>query len=204
MADPVLLSQQRFLRNVRSGRRGAAPGPSGCTAEHLRVLTDDEDSADLLMWAAGQIANAALPPPVLAGIRLGRLVALQKPDGGVRGLVMSDAFRRVVARTLAQQCAGALQSARAPFQYALQARAGAESLARAARAATELDTRTTVLSIDGVGAYDHISRACMLGGPKRTPGLTGLLPCVAQFYAEPSTYVFYDAEGSRRRPLWVA
>ena len=96
MADPVLLSQQRFLRNVRGGRRGAAPGPSGCTAEHLRVFRDDEDSADLLMWAAGQIANAALPPPVLAGIRLGRIVALQKPDGGVRGLVMSDAFRRVV------------------------------------------------------------------------------------------------------------
>ena len=32
---------------------GAALGPSGCTAEHLRGLTDDEDSADLLMWAAG-------------------------------------------------------------------------------------------------------------------------------------------------------
>ena len=83
VADPVLLSQQRFLRNARGWRRGAAPGPSGCTAEHLRVFKDDEDSADLLMWAAGQIANAALPPPVLAGIRLGRIVALQKPDGGV-------------------------------------------------------------------------------------------------------------------------
>ena len=170
-------------RNVRGGRRGAAPGPSGCTAE----LTDDEDSAELLMWAAaaGQIANAALPPPVLAGIRLGRIVALQKPDGAFRGLVMSDAFRRVVARTLAQQYAGAFQSACAPFQYALQARAGAESLARAVRAATELDARTTVLSIDGVGAYDDISRACMLHGLKRTPGLPGLLHFVAQLFAEP-------------------
>ena len=36
----------------------------------------------------------------------------------------------------------------------------------------------------------------MLGGLKRTPGLTGLLPFVAQFYAEPSTDVFYDAEGA--------
>ena len=96
-------------------------------------MTDDEDSADLLMWAA-KIANAALPPPVLAGIRLGRIVALQKPDGGVRGLV--DAFRRVVARTLAQQYAGAFQSTCASLQYALQARAGAKSLARAVRAAT--------------------------------------------------------------------
>ena len=64
------------------------------------------------------------------------------------------------------------------------------------RAATELDARTTVLSIDGVGAYDHISRASMLSGLQHTPSLTALLPFVAQFYAEPSTYVFYDAEGA--------
>ena len=111
---------------------------------------------------------------------------------------MSDAFRRVVARTLAQQYAGAFQSACAPFQYALQARAGAESLARAVRAAMELDARTTVLSIDGVGAYDHISRACMLGGLKRTPGLTGLLPFVAQFYAEPSVHGIHQGEGGEQ------
>ena len=53
-----------------------------------------------------------------------------------------------------------------------------------------------VLSIDGVGAYDHISRASMLSGLQHTPSLTALLPFVAQFYAEPSTYVFYDAEGA--------
>ena len=36
--DPLALNSQRFLRNVRSGRRGAAAGPSGCTAEHHRVF----------------------------------------------------------------------------------------------------------------------------------------------------------------------
>ena len=194
--DPVALNSQRFLRNVRSGRRGAAAGPSGCTAEHLRVLADDEASADFLLRAAERLANADVPADVLAGVRLGRMVGLRKPDGGVRGLVMSDAFRRLVARTMAQQYAGAFQAACAPFQYALRTRAGAESLARAVRAATELDARTTVLSIDGVGAYDHISRASMLSGLQHTPSLTALLPFVAQFYAEPSTYVFYDAEGA--------
>ncbi|CAJ1360966.1 unnamed protein product, partial [Effrenium voratum] len=49
--DPLALNLQRFLHNVRSGRRGAAAGPSGCTAEHLRVLADDEASADLLLRA---------------------------------------------------------------------------------------------------------------------------------------------------------
>ena len=194
--DPLALNSQRFLRNVRSGRRGAAAGPSGCTAERLRVLADDEASADLLLRAAERLANADVPADVLAGVRLGRMVGLRKPDGGVRGPVMSDAFRRLVACTLAQQYAGAFQAACAPFQYALRTRAGAESLSRAVRAATELDARTTVLSIDGVGAYDHILRASMLSGLQHTPSLTALLPFVAQFYAEPSGYVFYDAEGA--------
>ena len=103
-ARPLALNLQRFLRNVRSGRRGA--GPSGCTAERLRVLADDEASADLLLRAAERLANADVPADVLAGVRLGRMVGLRKPDGGVWGLVMSDAFRRLVARTLAQQYAG--------------------------------------------------------------------------------------------------
>ncbi|CAE7245848.1 MAPKKK3 [Symbiodinium microadriaticum] len=40
-----------------------------------------------------------------------------------------------------------------------------------------------VLSVDGVGAYDHISRRCML------------LPVAALCYGSPSMYVFYDEEG---------
>ena len=31
------------------------------------------------------------------------MTALQKPDGGVHGIVVGDVFRRVVARTFAQQ-----------------------------------------------------------------------------------------------------
>ena len=31
-------------------------------------------------------------------LRCGRLTALRKPDGGVRGIVVGDVFRRVVAR----------------------------------------------------------------------------------------------------------
>ncbi|CAK9117249.1 unnamed protein product [Durusdinium trenchii] len=53
------------------------------------------------------------------------------------------------ALSLAQQFAGEFAAVSAPFQYALAARAGAESLARGVRLATELDPRTSVLSIRG-------------------------------------------------------
>ena len=38
----------------------------------------------------------------LAAVRLGRMTALQKPDGGVRGIIVGDYFRRLVSRTLAK------------------------------------------------------------------------------------------------------
>ena len=50
---------------------------------------------------------------------------------------------------------------RSPFQYAPSTRASTECLARISRAATEADHEATVLSVDGVGAFDHSSRASM-------------------------------------------
>ena len=193
---PVELCRDRLITNVRKARKGAAAGPSGCTGEHLRVLLDDEDCAQLLTHAARKLASGQVPAAIIPALRLGRMVALSKPTGGVRALVMGDAFRRVVARTLAQQYGDEFQRACAPFQYALSTKAGAETLQRLVRAATERDPRTTVLSVDGVGAYDHISRHSMLAAIAARPELSDILPYAALFYGSPSTYLFYDAQGT--------
>ena len=177
----LILSETKFLANLRWARRGAAAGPSGCTTEHLRVLLDTDADAHLLYLAA-----------ILAGFKLGRLVALRKPDGGVRGLIMGDTFRRLVARTLAQQFAPAFETACLPYQYALSTRAGAEALARTLRLATETDPRATLLSVDGVGAYDHVSRQAMLTALATHPTTAALLPLARSFYGAPSEYVWYD------------
>ena len=98
---------------------------------------------------------------------LARLTALRKPGwseehGGVRGIATGDAFRRLVSRTLARQYAADFATATAPYQFALQTRAGTDALAFLLRAATDLDSDATVVSLDGVGAYDHVSRAAFL------------------------------------------
>ena len=73
--------------------RGAAGGPSGMTAEHLRVLLDSPSCTSLLGEAASRLAQGNIPEEVVTAIRLGRMTALQKPDGGVRGIVVGDVFR---------------------------------------------------------------------------------------------------------------
>ena len=77
------------------------------------------------------------------------MTALQKPDGGV------------IARTIAKQFAERGEGATHPFQYALSTRVGTECVAHIEQALTSMDENTTLLSIDGVGAYDSISRRAM-------------------------------------------
>ena len=121
--------------------------------------------------------------------------ALQKPNGGVRGIVAGDIVRRLVARTIAQQLSTEVERATTPFQYALTTKAGGECIAHAFQALTDLDERATVLSIDGIGAFDLISRGAMLDGLRSVPGGNAALPFVLQFHGSPSSYLWDDDEG---------
>ena len=98
------------------------------------------------------LAVGEVPHEVMKAILLGRMTALSKPDGGVRGIVVGDFLRRLVARTLAQQFSQAVLEAISPFQFALSTRAGTEAVTHALQALTSKDENATVVSIDGVGA----------------------------------------------------
>ena len=129
------------------------------------------------------------------------MTALQKPDGGVRGIVVGDVFRRLVGRTLAKQFAEQAQGATRPFQYALSTRAGTECVAHVVQALTSLDPSATILSIDGVGAYDSISRRAMFRGLMDMVDGEKLVPFVRLFYDSTSTYIWEDEVGDVRHVL---
>ena len=127
------------------------------------MCLDDEGLTKLLAAAATVVARAALPQAVVDAIRQARLTALQKKDGGIRGIATGDTLRRLVARTLAQTYGEEMEQACAPFQFALSTRAGTDCVGLLAQAATELQEDLVLVSLDGIGAYDHIKRSAMLG-----------------------------------------
>ena len=100
-----------MLSNLRRARKGAAPGPFGFTAEIARVVLDDEESSQAFVDVATLLAQAQIPPAILPAFGLGRVVALTKPSGGTRGLVVGDFFKCIVGHTLAQQFAGTVEEA---------------------------------------------------------------------------------------------
>ena len=129
--DPLHIQRHLLISLLRRTRRGAVPGPSGLTGEALRFVLDDEEATTRFVQVAECLARGQVPVAVSELLGLGRMVALPKANGGVRGLVIGDLLRRVVARALAQMFSHQFQSACSPWQFALSTRAGSEAVVRA-------------------------------------------------------------------------
>ena len=110
------LDKELFLINLRT--RGAV-GPSGMTSDHLFPLLESERDSVMFAEFAQLLAVADVPHQVLRILGLGRLIALKKPDGGIRGIVVGDVLRRLVGRTMAKQVTKEVEAATSPFQYAV-------------------------------------------------------------------------------------
>ena len=192
---PFDLDVDKFLHNLRTARKGCAGGPSGMTAEHLKVGLESPVICGLMGEVACQFARARMPAEVVQALRLGRITALQKPDGGVRGIVVGDVFRRLTARTMAQQFSKFAEGATHPFQYALSTRAGTECVTHIVQALTSENPETTILSVDGIGAYDLISRNAIFQGVRDMVDGDKMIPFIRQFYGSPSTFLWDDDFG---------
>ena len=188
-----------FAKCSREAPSGSAPGPGGCTNEMLRVCLDDGEVLQLLHLAAQDFAQGRAPAEASHVFTPASMTALQKEDGGVRGIATGTFFRRLVAKTLARQFGREVERVCAPFQFALSTRAGVDCVGHAVRAATNRDAKATVLSIDGIGAYDHVLRSAMLSKLFEEESLRGLIPFVRMVYSQPSCYNWEDGQGRRRQ-----
>ena len=77
----------------------------------------------------------------------------------------------------------------------MSTRAGVDCVALAVKLLTDLDEDAVVSSLDGVGAYDHVSRARFLEELTNNPDLAPMLPFVRLWYSRPSTYSWTDDAG---------
>ena len=196
--SPVELDRSMFLASLKSAPRGSSSGPGGWTYEHLKGMLDNTDTFELLLSACNSLSQAKVPREIADALMGARLTALTKPDGGVRGIATGCSLRRLVARTLAKQFCKVFEAECSPFQYTLSTRAGTDCVGHMLRAATDANPTATILSVDGIGAYDHVHRAAMLGRLARMPAARALLPFVRLSYGRPSSYTWCDDAGEQR------
>ena len=177
-AEAFALDRNQLYSYLSTARKGRAADLFGTRLEHLRVSLDNEETWERFVRMAQAFARGEAPQEAMNLMRKGRMTALKKRDGRARGIVTGCAFRRLVSKAMARQCARLFCDATAPFQFALQTRAGTDAVAHAIRALTDADPDLVVLSLDGIGAYDHMRRAAFLQALRDDPQLTNLLPLV--------------------------
>ena len=107
-----------------------------------------------------------------------------------RGFVVGDVLRRWVALTSAQQLGPQVESATAPFEYALSTRGGCECVA-VIQGLSELNPDSTVMSIALVTRFR--GRRCWTGYDTDCRGAA--IPFGRMLYGSPSPYVWEAAEG---------
>ena len=66
------------------------------------------------------------------------------------------------------------------------------------RAATDDDPSATILSVDGIGAHDHILRSAMLERLATMREVFAILPFVRLSYGTPSRHSWWDEEGGEQ------
>ena len=81
----VELDTAKFIKNLRSARRGLSPGLGGFRNEHLKILLEDDAGLDALCIIAQHFADADIPADIVAALRLGKMTALRKSESKVRG-----------------------------------------------------------------------------------------------------------------------
>ena len=86
-----------------------------------------------------------------------------------------------------------MERATSPYQYAMTTKAGCECIAHALQGLTELDPEATITSIDGVGAFDLMSRRAMLEGLQRVSAEA--VPFARLLYGRRSEYLWESDSG---------
>ena len=82
-----------------------------------------------------------------------------------------------------------------PHQFAMTTRAGCECIVHALQGLPELDFAATITSMDGVSAFDMISRRSMLEALRQLPGGGAALPFVRMFCGRTSEYFWEEDFG---------
>ena len=135
----MTVTPEEILKGIRSFGPSSAAGPDQLKPQHLKELTTRQngEAGSRLVTALASLANLLLSggvpcavQPLLYGANL---VALRKPDGGVRPIAVGNTLRRLVAKVISMQLCAVVGDHLRPIQLGYGTPGGCEAAIHAAR-----------------------------------------------------------------------
>ena len=201
-------SVQRTLRSMCSG---AAPGPSGWTAELLDILTGDVECRKAIAMMASAVAEGDVSGLSAHAMRACVLRALPKPSGGagaVRPIGMGETIAklgcRIALEPLVQRSARAksvLDRVFGDVQFGVAKPGGSETALGLLQLLLLRDQSHVVLSLDFQNAFNARSRQQIATSLYERLELQPLWRVFNLLYGQPSPLLLYGADGKRMATL---
>ena len=153
---------------LRSFPAATAPGPSGLRVQHIHEALQP-GAGDGLMDQLAAVVNLLVQgracsniAPFLAGASL---VALPKPNGGVRPIAIGEVLRRLTSKSLMQLVQKDAQAHFWPAQAGVAVKAGVEAAVHTLRAWVHRHASATdqvVVKLDFCNAFNTVKREAVL------------------------------------------
>ena len=167
-----------FTECLASAPSGSAPGPGGY--EMLELCLDE--SSRLLFRVAEDLARAWALECITRAFMCATMTALQKHDGGVRGIATGTSFRRLITKTLVPQFGKVVEAF-----CALVSSPSPQGGHRLRRTRYQGVHRRRS-PVHRWGCYDHVLRSSFLQKLHSVPSLQRVLPFVRSVCARTTTY----------------
>ena len=174
--------------------KGVSPVPTGTTDSVIRLLVDDEPCCGSMCHMMGDLINGFLSRQVMQRLNRARLVAIAKPDGGVRPVAIGEIFGKLAGLILLQRYEKTLEPLFSPIQQGVFSQAGCERIVHKLR--DRYRDGHTILSVDMRNAFNTPSRTEMA---KSVFAFATLKPFQRFFtaeYSEPSDLLYFGSDGN--------
>ena len=197
LPDPIVFDSDLVRKKVEGFPTGSAAGASGTRPQLLKDVLACPNKAvgDAALAALTRLTNhmvAGLAPRELAPFIAGApLMALNKPDGGLRPIAIGETIRRLVSKCCCEATAEDCKVIFGPLQVGVATQGGAEASIHAVRRlASELgeDPGKIMLKVDFSNAFNMVDRSEMLAQVRAK--LPGIFRWVAYCYSSPAHLFF--------------
>lgn len=147
---------------IRNPVRLKAPGPMGTRPEHLEVLKFSEDGVRRMANLITRLALGQEPKAVVRAHSTGSILAMPKPDGGIRPVIFHSLHRRIGLGAVAATLKADAEAAAGPHQLGGGSRDGCVKAFHATAALTDLHATKPVMACDVGAAHQSLDRAWMM------------------------------------------
>ena len=169
--------------------RGASPGPSGLSESMMRLLVDDEETCLSLCHMVRDVINGEIPSSVRKRLTRCRIIALPKPQNGIRPVAMGDTILKICGSILLQRHEAALGKYFAPIQRGVFHKNACESIVH--ELLSEYENGHALITVDFSNAYNTPRRDAITQALLDNPVFK---PFMRMFYLEyglPSELLFF-------------